>query len=183
MYFVTACVNDKLMLFGQVMNGIVQPTAAGLMVHRVLADVSRRFAGVDVDCSVVMPNHVHAIISLTSGPAGCGIEPSRLDSGLGTFQSHGPSLPEIVRWFKLASANKYRPAVLRQGWQPYAGQLWQRNYFEHIVRNEESLARIREYIANNPARWHLDLENPDRTGEDESGPWMGSLTDGRRSIG
>ena len=58
------------------------------------------------------------------------------------------------------TTNEYIRGVKISGWPPFAGKLWQRNYYEHIIRNEESLNRIREYIANNPLQWELDRENP-----------------------
>jgi putative transposase len=58
------------------------------------------------------------------------------------------------------TTNEYMRGVKALGWQPFRGELWQRNYYEHIVRNDESLNRIREYIVNNPIRWDVDRENP-----------------------
>jgi hypothetical protein len=59
------------------------------------------------------------------------------------------------------TTNEYLRGVKTSGWAPFQGQLWQRNYYEHIIRNKESLNRIREYIADNPIRWEFDAENPD----------------------
>jgi len=53
--------------------------------------------------------------------------------------------------------------------------VWQRNYYEHIIRNEDELNRIRGYIVDNPLRWHLDRENPERVGEDEFDRWLDNL--------
>jgi hypothetical protein len=63
-------------------------------------------------------------------------------------------------------------------WRPFAGRLWQRNYYEHLIRDEDSLNRIREYIATNPLRWELDRENPQRTGEDEFDQWLAEYSRG-----
>jgi putative transposase len=71
------------------------------------------------------------------------------------------SLPDVVHRFKSLTTARYRHGVYERGWQPFPGRLWQRNYYEHIIRNERALQRIREYIMNNPARWDLDIENPD----------------------
>ncbi|MGH8589991.1 MAG: transposase, partial [Gammaproteobacteria bacterium] len=73
-----------------------------------------------------------------------------------------PTLGKIVGAFKSLTTVAYTRGVTTQGWSPFPGRLWQRNYFEHIVRNEESLHRIRQYIADNPARWTDDPENPQR---------------------
>ncbi|MGZ9188187.1 MAG: hypothetical protein ACXW6R_26305, partial [Candidatus Binatia bacterium] len=56
---------------------------------------------------------------------------------------------------------RYTDGVKQSGWSPFAGRLWQRNYYEHVIRDEESLNRIRQYIADNPMRWEFDPENPD----------------------
>ena len=69
----------------------------------------------------------------------------------------------------------YADAVKRLGWKPFRGRLWQRNYYEHIIRNKESLNRIREYILTNPMRWALARENPHRVGVDEFDTWLDSV--------
>jgi len=77
------------------------------------------------------------------------------------------SLGAIVRAFKSATTrriNRNRSEIVRS--------VWQRNYYEHIVRNEDELNRIREYIAHNPLRWHLDRENPERVGDDKFDLWL-----------
>ncbi len=58
------------------------------------------------------------------------------------------------------TTNEYIRGVKQHGWTPFPGKLWQRNYYEHIVRNENEMVRIREYIRNNPAQWATDRENP-----------------------
>ena len=73
-----------------------------------------------------------------------------------------PTLGKIVGAFKSLTTVAYTRGVKTHGWSPFRGRLWQRNYFEHIVRNEESLHRIRQYIADNPAHWTDDPENPQR---------------------
>jgi putative transposase len=70
------------------------------------------------------------------------------------------ALPDIVHHLKSLSTMKYRQSVLTDGWPPFPGRLWQRNYYEHIIRNEVELSAIRQYILQNPLRWHLDPENP-----------------------
>jgi len=71
-----------------------------------------------------------------------------------------PTLGEIVGWFKTMTTNAYIRGVKECGWTPFPRRFWQRNYYEHIVRNEGELDRIRTYIASNPLRWALDRENP-----------------------
>jgi putative transposase len=83
-----------------------------------------------------------------------------------------PTLGHMMQWFKTMTTNAYIGGVRNLEWKPFPGKLWQRDYYEHIVRDEESLNRIREYIRDNPARWHLDRENLDRIGDDEFDEWL-----------
>jgi len=74
------------------------------------------------------------------------------------------SLGRMIQAFKSTTTHEYVMGVRRRGWVPFHGRLWQRNYYEHVIRNERKLDKIREYIATNPLRWALDRENPQRTG-------------------
>ncbi len=65
-----------------------------------------------------------------------------------------------MRWFKTMTTNAYIRGVRDEGWPRFEGHLWQRSYHDRIVRNETELDHLREYIATNPLRWHLDRENP-----------------------
>ena len=73
----------------------------------------------------------------------------------------GAPLPTVVQWFKSMTTNEYIRGVKTLGWSPFAGTLWQRNYYERIVRDEAPLVRIQQYILDNPARWAFDRENAD----------------------
>ena len=72
----------------------------------------------------------------------------------------GAPLPRVIQWFKTMTTNEYIRGVKQLGWPRFDGHLWQRNYYEHIVRNEGGLSQIREYIVNNPLKWESDRENP-----------------------
>ena len=89
----------------------------------------------------------------------------------GTHTVRPVALPAIVQWFKTMTTNEYLRGVKTSGWAPFQGQLWQRNYYEHIIRDEESLNRIREYILNNPAQWAFDPENPAATAAEPPDIW------------
>jgi REP element-mobilizing transposase RayT len=69
-------------------------------------------------------------------------------------------LPDVVHRFKTLTTKRYADGVKQSGWTPFSGRVWQRNYYEHIIRNEESLNRIRQYILDNPAKWAMDRNNP-----------------------
>jgi REP element-mobilizing transposase RayT len=168
-YFVTVCVQDRECLLGQIVEDEMRLSEAGQMVQSVWDELPERYPGVDVDQFVVMPNHVHGIMVLTgivgAPPRGCP------DDAMGDNwdgQARGPaptgglSLPDVVHRFKSFTTAQYRHGVKNQGWTPFPGRLWQRNYYEHVVRNDDELGRIRQYIADNPASWALDPENPGR---------------------
>lgn len=143
-YFVTLCTQDRLCLFGEISEGEMHLNEIGHMIKRWWLSIPRKFEHVDIDAYVIMPNHLHGIIVIKSM-----IE-----------RQHNVSLASIVRWFKTRTTNDYIRGVKWMGWPPFRRRLWQRNYWEHIIRSERSLERIRRYIMENPPRWHLDRENP-----------------------
>ena len=135
---------------------------AGRMVHTVWDEIPGRYIGVAVDVFVVMPNHIHGIIILSDVGAtlrGCPVPPVRKPG-----QAQGPaptlSLPDVVGRLKSLTTNQYRQAVVGSGWPAFDKRLWQRNYYEHVVRDDQELDRIREYIVDNPAMWAEDENNP-----------------------
>jgi putative transposase len=101
-----------------------------------------------MDTFVVMPNRIHGIIFLKD--VGAGFKPAPT-----SCRGQRYALPEIIRAFKTFSSRKINK------WREMPGTpVWQRNYYEHVIRKDESLDRIREYIVTNPLRWLLDRENP-----------------------
>jgi putative transposase len=83
-----------------------------------------------------------------------------------------PTLGQIVGWFKTMTTNAYIRGVKEHAWPPFPGKLWQRNYYEHVIRNLDALDRIRAYIQTNPERWAWDRENPARSGLDPVEAWI-----------
>jgi hypothetical protein len=84
------------------------------------------------------------------------------------------SLGRTIQAFKSTTTHEYVLGIRRRGWASFHGRLWQRGYFDHVVRDDRDLERIREYIATNPLRWALDRENPQRA---RSSPAEGELFD------
>jgi len=143
-YFVTICTHQKEHLFGDVVEGEMKRNECGKEVDGFWKDLPRHYRGVDLDAYVVMPNHVHGIIRIVA-PSG----------GRGGFRNPPlQPLSEIVRGFKTYSARRINEMRHTPG-RP----LWQRSYFEHIVRGPRELGIIREYIATNPLRWLTDPED------------------------
>jgi putative transposase len=161
-YFVTICTQNRLCLFGKVLDGEMQPNDAGRMIEKWWLEMNCRFPTVETDEYIVMPNHFHGIVvivraDLRACPDVMGVDDECCDNG----GAHtGASLPSLIQWFKTMTTNEYIRRVKISGWPPFVGKLWQRNYYEHIIRDEESLNRIRTYIGNNPLQWELDRENP-----------------------
>jgi REP element-mobilizing transposase RayT len=149
-YFITVCVHQQVCLFGTVDDGCIHLTQAGQMIDTAWQGLPQRFSAVVLDAYVVMPNHLHGIVVLTD-----------LSLTL-TSQSTPPLLGRVVGAFKSLTTNAYIAGVRDHGWPAFAGRLWQRNYYEHVVRDEVSLQHIREYIDGNPAHWSEDPEHPQR---------------------
>jgi len=135
----------------------------GCMIEKWWQELKAKFPLIDLDASVVMPNHFHGVVVLV----GADLCVCPKEGG-----HTGPPLPKIIQWFKTMTTNEYIRGVKEKHWSRFNKRVWQRNYYEHIIRDEKSLNRIREYIVNNPLRWHLDRENPDRIGDDEFDKWL-----------
>ena len=173
---------------------------AGEMIRRVWQEIPGRFQDIALDEFIVMPNHIHGIISIDQ-PVGASlvgaqeavphhvttreINPRAPTRGAPTngqkpAQPQGETrnidpwattrvaptgdrryaLGDMVGAFKSLTTVEYVRGVKTLQWPQFSGKLWQRNYFEHVVRNDESLSKIRQYIRDNPARWEFDRENP-----------------------
>ena len=173
-YFVTICADQRRPLFGYIANAEMQLSALGQIAAETWRAMRIHFPNVELDEYIVMPNHMHGIIILTVAAqhAAPSLPPPR------PFAVRPGSLGAIVRSFKSAVSKRANELHLK------AGALWQRNYYEHVIRDDVSLARIREYIVTNPLRWELDRKNPERRGEDEFDRWSarfgGTLTSQRR---
>ena len=152
-YFITICAHGHESLFGTVTDGRLILNGYGKIVRECWYDLPRHYPHVTIDAFVVMPNHVHGVIVLLAeaiGAVGAGLKPAPT-----TTERRRQALPEVVRGFKTFSARRIN--TLRDA----AGtSVWQRNYYEHIVRDDKDLERIRIYIADNPRHWEEDECHP-----------------------
>ena len=162
-YFVTICAQDRDNLFGQITDGEIDLDPAGKMIHEVWSSLPEKYPTVQLDAFVIMPNHIHFIVLLTDDTPVRATPYNPSDTHVGVDprvhpdpDDSRPSLPDVVRWFKSLTTAKYRHGVQDEDWPPFPGRVWQRNYYEHIIRNQRSLNAIREYIENNPANWLQD---------------------------
>ena len=157
-YFVTICTHNKECLFGSVMGENMVLSDFGRMVEVEWLKTAEIRKNVILDVRVIMPNHFHGIVLITEKDSG----KARLATTHGNVQikmEFGKpqlgSLSAIVGSFKSAVAKQIN--LMRN---TLGKEVWQRNYYERIIRNPEELQRIREYIIHNPLKWHLDSDNP-----------------------
>jgi len=154
-YFVTIVTQNRICLFGDIVEGEVRLSALGQIVAESWQWLAMRYEYVDLDECIIMPNHLHGIIVISDDGR----------SGSPTAPTAGKRKPigRLIGALKTVSTK----AINEQRGTPGAS-VWQRNYYEHVIRNEDSLNRIREYIITNPLRWHLDRENRNAAGTDPS---------------
>ena len=181
-YFVTIGTQNHECLFGDIVEGEMVLNDAGQMVQAVWDALPRHYPGIGIDMFVIMPNHLHGLITIQppnagpppstvgAGPCACpadlparpanapatGHPPPPAGQPQGVAPTKTMSLAEVVHRLKTLTTKRYADGVKHHGWKPFPGRLWQRNYWEHVVRNERELRRIREYIGTNPAKWELD---------------------------
>jgi REP element-mobilizing transposase RayT len=155
LYYVTICTQGRECLFGSVIEGSVVLNDCGQIAQQCWNELPHHYPNVVLDAFVVMPNHVHGVVVLKGdgGRVGVGLNP---DGGVGAGFKPAPTLrrhalPEIVRGFKTFSSRRINKLRDLEG-----NPVWQRNYYEHIVRDEGELARIRQYVADNPKHWDED---------------------------
>jgi len=150
-YFVTICTDDRQCLFGRVDNAEMRLNHLGQIADECWRMIPAHFGNVELDAFVIMPNHVHGIIVITDvGVGATHASPLRTRNG-----PKPRSIGAIIGSYKSGVSKRINEIRATPG-----PTIWQRDYYEHIIRNDASLDRIRLYIMNNPASWMLDRENP-----------------------
>ena len=149
-YFVTICCYQRQRLFGEIVNGAMQLNRSGEIVENEWLKSAVIRPNIELDKYIVMPNHFHGIV-IINPVANCSSPLPSL-----THPSMKPrSLSSIVAGFKSAVTKKIN--IIRNA---PGTPVWQRNYYEHIIRNETALNNIRQYIINNPLSWYQDQLHP-----------------------
>jgi REP element-mobilizing transposase RayT len=148
-YFVTICAYKRELLF--------ENEETKRILEREWLNTRDLRQNAVIDEFVVMPNHLHGIIMITQG-VGAYCNTPLLQN---RFKSPSKTVGSIIRGFKSTTTRQIN--LLRE---TPGNPIWQRNYYDHIIRNEYELNKIREYLQNNPLKWDLDKENPRRTGVD-----------------
>ena len=157
MYFVIVCNHNHLCLFGHIAEEKILLNDAGKFANKCWLEIPEHFPHSTLDEFIVMPNHIHGIIIIEDVNVGANnYSPLQINQ----FRSPFRTIGSIIRGFKIGVTKWFRANT-------NVNNVWQCNYYEHVIRNENKLNKIREYIQNNPLKWHLDRENPERIGIDQ----------------
>lgn len=155
-YYVTICAWRRECIFGEVVNGVMQLNDLGRIVNDEWMRTASLRSDVATDEHIIMPNHMHGIVALHRGMGTARRAPTVERFGKPTVGS----VPTIVPAFKAASA---RAIDIMQ--QTPASPVWQRNYYEHIIRTDAELMRTRVYVQTNPLHWLADPDYPTSAAE------------------
>jgi len=150
-YFVTVVSHRRKNIFGEIIDGELDLNRLGLIVEKNWEEIPIHFPNANVDSHVVMPNHFHGIIIINEVGAQHA-EPLRHAE----LQIKAQPLGVIIRSFKSAVTKRVHDLGLFVG-----EKIWQRNYYEHIIRDEDDSQQIVDYVASNPSNWEFDRENPE----------------------
>lgn len=149
-YFVTICTRNREHHFGQIRDGEMHLSAVGEIVACYWREIPKHHANVELDEFMIMPNHVHGIVVICEKKVDT-LRATHLP-GMSEISPKTGSLSVVIR--------SYKSAVSRwAGLNGYPDFAWQERFYDHVVRNKESLNRIRHYILGNPAKWMADKEN------------------------
>jgi len=179
LYFVTICTQNHLCLFGKIKNGEIILNDAGIMIDKWWNELKHKYRNIKLHEQIIMPNHFHSIIQIINETDSVGADlrvcPDDTWQTSKTGQSHriaptgkeksgerasgehiGSPLHAMIQWFKSMTTNEYIRGVKNNDWPRFNKKLWQRNYYEHIIRNEKSCCQILEYVQTNPVKWQDD---------------------------
>ncbi len=147
-YFITICVKNREEYFGKIIHDEMILNDHGEMIKKNWLRIPEFHPSIQLDEWIIMPNHIHGIIVIENGKSEtAGTEHCSVPTRYGL-------LSKIIKSFKEACSKQIRIQ--------YPGSLfcWQRSYYDHVIRNEESLFTIRRYIRDNPQKWYMDENNP-----------------------
>ncbi len=156
-YFVTICTQDREEYFGTIDNEDMILNDAGKMVLKIWNQIPIFYKGIEIDIFQIMPNHIHGIIIINHTSNIVQIDPSVCPQTVDACSSL--SLSDITQRFKTMTTKQYTDGVKQKGWKSYNKKLWQRSFYDHILRDNESLNNVRKYITENPLKWDSDENN------------------------
>ncbi len=160
-YFITICTQDREHLFGEIVDGVMVLNVVGEMVNKLWNEIMVYFPNVTLHEFVIMPNHIHGIIEIVGADSisaqicmrkniDCTIE-------LRAEMDSAPTLSKIVQSFKRHTTLQYIKMVKNGILPPFNKRIWQRNYHEHVIRDDVDYARVATYTINNPLTWKDDV--------------------------
>ena len=149
-YFITVCSYNRKNIFGEYKNVVgallacarIKLSIIGEIIKKQWNDIPKRYDNITLGHYIIMPNHFHGILIINKR-AGA---------------SAAPTVSQIIRSFKSKTTMEYLEYI-NQNNLKISGKIWQRSFYDHIIRNERSLNAIREYISNNPVNWERDIDN------------------------
>lgn len=166
MYFVTICTNNNENMFWKKGENVVSPLQyndIGFMVDKWWNKMFQKFNDeIKIDKYVIMPNHLHGIIKINKNSVGAipwnrpNLKKYNDQTENQNIQNKYKGLGQYISWFKRMTTNEYIRGVKNLKWPPFNQKFWQRNFHDHIIRNETDLNRIRKYIIDNPSKWDND---------------------------
>ena len=157
MYFVTICAFKRRCIFGEIRENKIFLSPLGQIVSSCWIETPQHFPNVKTETCVVMPNHIHGILTIDSKRTDARPQ-NKPAAGVESFGKPTPgSIPTIVRSFKAAASRLARELGTAKG-----ESIWHKGYYEHVVRNTKEYVEITNYIIRNPARWAEDEDNPNR---------------------
>ena len=160
-YFITICTQDKLHLFGEIVDGKMFLNDAGLMIEYWYRELENKFKHIRNHEMIIMPNHIHFIVEIVG--ADLCVRPNVDVNEILNAQSKRadtqvcPYVGNVVQWFKTMTTNQYIKMVKNGTLPPFNKRIWQRNYWEHVIRDDVDYGRIAEYVINNPNTWNDDV--------------------------
>ena len=156
-YFITICTKEKKNLFGSIVEDKVLLNGCGEIVKEIWFQIPQQFEDVELDEFVVMPNHIHGIVFISRDTNDGRDAINSVSTGFAGKKNpmvHKIHLSRVIRWFKGRTTYEIHHKL------QFSEFAWQPRFYEHIIRNEKSLQKIREYISLNPLQWTIDEENP-----------------------
>ena len=169
LYFITICCQNREHLFGEIVKGKMILNNAGFMIQRIYEELPKYFEKIEIGEYVIMPNHFHCVIEIVDLVLNVGAESisaqiknkndiynqntllNRVD-----IESTPTTIPNIIQTFKRYTTIEYIKMVKNNQLPNFDKRIWQKNYYEHIIRNEEEYTKISKYIENNPTKWDED---------------------------
>lgn len=149
-YFITVCIQNRECLLGKIVDGKVKMNDVGIMVNEIWNKLTQKYSQIRLAECIVMPNHLHAII-IKDTHVGAGLSRPKLTTinNAKGREDRAPTLGNIIAFFKYQTTKQYNQGGI-------INKFWQRNYYEHIIRNEREYFAIKRYIQNNPQNWEKD---------------------------